>query len=150
EWFGGLTGEVCVYPARTGGELVLLFHGRELDRVTFASPIGFAAVIDANDVVPAERYRGVVRDAAYARVERAMRAGVLCLVEAIALEMLGGAPPDGFASAKRGDHDARLVRDGLAVARELRLTAARPLSEVPLWPIASGGAATLAQIAAEA
>jgi hypothetical protein len=89
--FEGLTGEVCILPRGKGGELVLLLEGRELERVTFGSPIPFQAVIDSPRFVPADRYRGAAREAEYERALAAMRAGVLCAVEAIAASAAGGA-----------------------------------------------------------
>jgi len=103
--FEGLTGEVCIRPHGEGGELVLLLEGRELERVTFGSLIPFVAVIDSPRLVPANRYRSAAREAEYARVEAAMRAGVLCAIEAIAVGAARGADA-GDADAGAGDAGA--------------------------------------------
>jgi hypothetical protein len=149
--FEGLAGEVCIRPAGEGGELVLLLEGRELERVTFGSPIPFTAVIDAPRLEPADRYRSATRDAEYARALAAMRAGVLCAIEAIARgDVADGA--DAAEAARAGfvpgeaapDLDRRLVLDGLALAQELAqggtgVRAVGPLFEVPLWRLCGSG-----------
>ncbi|HSK04891.1 MAG TPA: hypothetical protein VK932_26760, partial [Kofleriaceae bacterium] len=148
--FEGLTGEVCVRAAGEGGELVVLLEGRELERLTYRSPIPFAAVIDAPRVQPVDGYRGAARDGEFARVEAAMRAGVLCAIEAIA----AGAAGDGFVHGEPApDADRRLVLDGLSLALELSrgsaagLRPAGPLFDAPLWRLAGdGGRASTAEL----
>lgn len=138
----GLGGEVCILARGDGGELVVLLAGREIERVTYASPIPFAAVIDSPRLVPADRYRSVARDAEYARVEAAMRAGVLCAIEAIA-----GDASDGFVHGEPDPAaDRRLALDGLSLALALELQQAigagvllgGPLLDAPLWRISGG------------
>lgn len=139
---GGLSGEVCLHPQRTGGELVLLFQGREIERVRIECPIGFEAVIDSAVLKPGDRYRGVARDAEFSRAELAARAGVLRAVEALALDLDGGEPPDGFETGEtRGlDVDARIVRDGLALALELGVPIQAPLETAKVWRGGEDGA----------
>ncbi len=117
--FADLAGEVCIHLGEGPSELVVLHHGREIERIEHASPVRFEVVIDAASVTPAARYRGVVRDAEYARVSRAMRAGVLRAIEAIALT-----------------NDARshtVIQGGLALAKSLGVTIAPPLATAPAW-----------------
>ncbi len=147
--FEGLAGEVCIRGRGGESELVMLLEGRELERTTYTSPIPFAAVIDSRRLTPADRYRGAARDAEHARVEAAMRAGVLCAIEAIA----AGYEADGFV---HGDPDpaadGRLALDGIALALELARAAgagvrlAGPLLDAPVWPISGGGRATTAEL----
>jgi hypothetical protein len=150
--FEGLTGEVCIRAAGEGGdgELVVLLEGRELERLTYGSPIPFAVVIDAPRLRPVDGYRGAARDGELARVEAAMRAGVLCAIEAIA----AGATGEGFIHGEPApDADRRLVLDGLALALELSRGSAAgprpagPLFDAPLWPLAGdGGRASTAEL----
>ena len=129
--FAGMSGEICLH-ASGGSTLVVLHHGRELDRLTFDSEIAFEAVIDAPDVTPAERYRGIVRDAALARVTTAMRYGIVHAAEALALALAGRELPRGVevrgaaAAADTDTHlehriDPRLVRTAVALVREMQL-----------------------------
>ena len=123
--FANLEGEVCIHRGDGPSELVLLHHGREIERIQYTSPIRFDVVIDARDITPAERFRGVVRNAELSRVERAMRAGVLRAVEAL---------------ADSAESDiASLIQGGLALARELGATISPPLSTAPAWQSIDGG-----------
>jgi hypothetical protein len=123
--FEGLTGEICIYARGHLGALVVLLDGRELERIEFDSPFAFDAVIDSSRVTPADRYRGVKRDAEYQRVERAMRAGLVRALEALAL-------------AKRDPDDAeldgRLFRRGIGVIREVGAALRGPLATAPAYP----------------
>ncbi len=134
--FADLDGEVCIYADDHPSELVVLHHGREIERIELASPIRFAAVIDAKDITPDERYRGVVRDAGFARVDRAMRAGVLRAVEAIASDTRGA----GFVAGEPIDiaRFVHLIHGGLALARSLGASIAPPLASAPAWRTAGG------------
>ena len=118
--FAGLTGEVCVYRDRDGGELVVLLGGREIETVEFDSMVSFAAVINSARLKPADRFRGVVRDVEYAHVERAMRGGVVRAIEAVVLANAGKFV-DGYQVAVGGNDlvDAQLIRNGLLLARNL-------------------------------
>jgi hypothetical protein len=105
--FAGLTGEVCIRSGgekgEVDGELVLLLEGRELERITYRSAIPFTAVIDSPGLAPADRYRSAARDEEHARVEVAMRAGVLCAIEAIAASLGGGAGDGDSGDSDLGD-----------------------------------------------
>ena len=137
--FADLTGEVCIDAIRTGGELTLLYHGREIERRTFDSPIGFAAVIDSPTLRPQPDYRGVVDDAALARVEYAMRAAVVCAIETLLVDPDEQVPAD----------EARLVRHAIALARGLELPVQRPLSAAAVWPIVGGTQVSLDKLRAQ-
>ena len=132
--FDGLTGEICLHEQR-GGELVVLLAGRELERITFDTAIGFEAVIDSARVRPADRYRGVVRDAEYASVERALRGGLLRAIEALASVATGAACPPGIElSGEVSGADVHWFREAYRLTRELGAEVRPPLSSVPLWP----------------
>ncbi len=139
--FEGLAGEVCLFLDAAPSELVVLLQGRELDRVEFASPIMFAAVIDASQLTPDDRYRGVRRDADYTRVETAMRAGVLRMIECLALALSGA---ELLASCVVGqpiattEPLARIVRHGLTLAASAGVPIRPPLSAAPIWRDAGG------------
>lgn len=122
--FEGLAGEVCIYDGDGRSELVILHHGREIEHVEHQSPVRFEAVIDAPSITPAPRFRGVVRDAEYARVERAMRAGVLRAIEAIA--------------ATNDARSSTLVQVGLVLARTLGASVGPPLASAPAWRTSDG------------
>ena len=57
--FAGMTGEVCVHAEPGHGELVVLLHGRELERLSYDAQLGFEVVIDTERATPADRYRGL-------------------------------------------------------------------------------------------
>ncbi|MFN0245353.1 MAG: hypothetical protein ACKV2T_00510 [Kofleriaceae bacterium] len=131
--FEGLAGEVCIYADDGPSALVVLHHGREIERLEFDSPVRFEAVVDAPAITPAARFRGVVRDLNYTRVDRAMRAGVLRAIEAIATTC------DTRASAS--DDRApplRVIQGGLALARSLGATVVPPLASAPAWRSVDG------------
>ena len=133
EWLLGLSGEVCVYSNGDIGTLSVLLDGRELEHVEFDSPIAFDAVIESKKVRPGDRYRGVNRDSEYSRIERAMRAGIVLALEALA--------PD----AEIGD--APLFRAGFDVVAELGLKVAEPLLGVRAFPGVDGSWHSLADLA---
>ncbi|HEY5925030.1 MAG TPA: hypothetical protein VIV11_25285 [Kofleriaceae bacterium] len=136
--FEQLQGEVCIYTEGTVGALAILLEGRTLDRVEFDSPLSFDVVIDSPNVTPGDRYRGVKRDAAYKRVERAMRGGLARALEAHAL-------------AKRDpDHaeiDGKLFRKGFGVLTELGVPVRGPLAKAPAYPNRDGTWMSLADLA---
>ncbi len=147
--FAGLEGEVCIYGDEGPSELVVLHHGREIERIDLASPICFAAVIEAPLIKPEECYRGAVRDADFAHVDRAMRAGVLRAIEAIA----SGATGSGFVPGApiAPGRFVRLVQSSLLLARSLGATLAPPLATAPAWLTVDGeyvGHAAVAAVAA--
>ncbi|HSD90035.1 MAG TPA: hypothetical protein VLB44_21035, partial [Kofleriaceae bacterium] len=131
ERFANLTGEICVYAEGGGGSLVVLLEGRELERIAIPSSIAFDAVIDSTRAKPSERYRGVVRDGEYTRIERAMCAGVIRAIEAIAV----ADHIDGFelGSSAGKAADAQLVRSALALAREQGIKLRGPLTSAGAW-----------------
>lgn len=137
--FADLAGEVCVYTDRRGGELVVLLGGRDLETVEYDSALGFAAAIDSPRVKPAERFRGAVRNADYAHVERAMRAGVVRAIEAVALARAGRFA-DGHHVAVDADEadDVRLFRAGLALARELGASLSPAFEHARIWSTTAG------------
>ena len=147
--FAGLSGQLCLYSGGNGGELALLFHGREIERVRIESPIGFEAVVDAPSLVPDDRYRGVVRNAEFARVCFAVRAGAVIACEAIALERTGTALPDGFEAGDRAstprDDDA-VIRRAIELAVELGLPIRAPLANANVWRTLDGGVVSLVDI----
>jgi hypothetical protein len=122
--FAGLSGEVCILAGDGPSALVVLHHGREIERIEHASPVRFEAVIDAPAITPAPRFRGVVRDAEYARVDRAMRAGVLRAIEAIA--------------ATKAPRSTTVIQAGLVLARSLGATIVPPLASAPAWRSVDG------------
>jgi hypothetical protein len=128
--FEGLAGEVCIYAGDGPSSLVVLHHGREIEHVEHASPVRFEAVIDAPAIQPAARFRGVVRDTAYARVDRAMRAGVLRCIEAVA-----------STGAAR-----TVIQAGLMLARSLGATIVPPLANAPAWRTIDGDDVSHAQL----
>lgn len=143
--FNGLEGEICIYGDGRVSELVVLHHGREIERIELASPICFSAVINAPSIKPEDRYRGVVRDTEFSRVDRAMQAGVLRAVEAIAT----GATGAGFVPGEPIEpvRFVELTRCGLVLARSLGATLTPPLATAPAWLTVGGeyvGHATLA------
>jgi hypothetical protein len=133
--FDRLAGELCLYPERTDGELVVLLEGRELERIRLVSPVGFEAVIDAPAVTPADRYRGVARDDAYAAVARAARGGIIRAVEALALAIEGRDLPRTCEVGEFGvrDHDARAIRSALQLAIAFDAPVQAPLSTAKVW-----------------
>ena len=135
--FTGVEGEVCIFGDRCQSELVVLHHGREIERMELDSRICFAAVIDAPGITPEERYRGAVRDTEFARVDRAMRAGVLRAVEAIA----SGATGAGFVLGEpiAPGRFVELVQCGLVLARSLGATLGHTaLASAPAWRTVGG------------
>ncbi|MEO7097481.1 MAG: hypothetical protein ABI175_29740, partial [Polyangiales bacterium] len=134
--FNGLAGEICIYGDGRVSELVVLHHGREIERIELASPICFAAVIDAPHIKPEDRYRGIVRDVEFTRVDRAMQAGVLRAVEAIASGATGAGlvPGEPIAPARF----VELTRCGLVLARSLGATLTPPLATAPAWLTVGG------------
>ncbi len=134
--FTGLEGEICIFGDGGTSELVVLHHGREIERIEFDSRICFAAVIDAPGIKPEDRYRGAVRDTEFARVDRAMQAAVLRAVEAIASGQTGAGfvPGEPIAPARF----VELVQCGLLHARSLGATLAPPLASAPAWRTVSG------------
>jgi len=133
--FDRLTGELCLY-AKPGGELTVLYDGRELERLHYVSPLGFAAVIESTTIRPADAYRAAVRNADFAHVERAMRAQVVRAIEALAARCLGDPVPDGIEVAPTVDPaQARQLADqGIDLARELGAELRAPLSRIAVWP----------------
>jgi hypothetical protein len=146
--FRALAGEVAVLGTDGRSELVLLHHGREIETVELASPIAFQAVLGCDDLLPTERYRGVVRDSTYARVEAAARAAVVRGAEAIAIARAGtpSAAAD-FAFVV----DATIMRRAFALATEIdrALAPASPLYQASIWPTADGRWASLAELGRE-
>jgi hypothetical protein len=126
--FAGLEGEVCIHLGDGASELVVLHHGREIERIEHTSPIRFDVVIDAPNVTPAARFRELTRDGEYARVERAMRAGVLRAIEAIASDAI-----------RDPAQLAPLIQSGLVLAKSLGAPLAPPLSTAPAWRTIDGG-----------
>jgi hypothetical protein len=154
--FEQIAGEVVIDATRTGGELVLLLHGREIERKSYDSPIGFEAVVDSARLAPLPDYRGVSADAELARVERAVCAGVLCAIEQVASERgLDGRdlrPAGSTAEWRCGgvdDADARLIRHGIALARELQTPLRAPLATAAVWPTARGELTSIAALRGE-
>lgn len=137
--FSSLSGEVCIFEHGRTSELVVLFGGRELERVQFDGAIPFAAVIEAGEVTPRFDFRGIVRDAEYARVEQAMRAGVLRAIESLACSLDHG---------RTGGH-LPLFRAATALLLELRVPVAGPLARVPLWHCADETWRSLDQLRAD-
>ncbi len=127
--FDGLAGEVCIYADDGTSALVVLHHGREIERIEHHSPVRFDAVIDAPAITPGARFRGVLRDAEYARVDRAMRAGVLRAIEAIA-------------------HTAPrvMLQHGLVLARSLGAVLGPPLADARAWRSVDGNDLSHAEI----
>lgn len=150
DMFAGLTGEVCVYPDRPGGELTILLEGRELETIEYATRLSFRAVIDSAQVTPKDRFRAAVRDDAYARLERVMQAGVLRALEAVALAN-ENTFVEGYHVAVQAmpDVDSHLVRDGLLLARNLGASLSAPLARAPVWRT-SRGHASLAELQSHA
>jgi hypothetical protein len=138
--FDQLTGEVCLYPERDHGELVLLLEGRELERLRVDSVIGFEAVIDAPHIVPGDRYRGVARDLEFTRVVTAARLGVLRCLEALAISLAGSELPAGYELTPFGvrDDEARIIRAALTLAPELGAPVHAPLSTAQVWRTSEG------------
>ncbi len=134
-FFDGLTGEIALYPARTDGELVILLEGRELERIRLVSAIGFEAVIDAPEITPADRYRGVTRNLASAAVELAARRGIVRAVEALAVAIAGGELPAGFTVGPFGvrDEEARVIRKAMLLADVLGAQIQAPLATAQVW-----------------
>ncbi|HUS33146.1 MAG TPA: hypothetical protein VMZ53_31810, partial [Kofleriaceae bacterium] len=129
--FTNLSGEICVYGEGTGGSLVVLLDGRELERISLDSRIAFEAVIDSSRVKPADRYRGVERDAEYSRVERAVKAGVIRAIEAIAIDDV----LVGYSFEEPGSKaaDALLARKAIGELRAQDTKIRGPLAKAPAW-----------------
>ncbi len=124
-----------------------MFGGRELERITFDTAIGFAAVIDSDRVRPADRYRGVVRDREYSILEHALRAGLVRAIEAHTWIAAGGACPRGIdVGSDISKPDLVWVREAYRLARELGVKVRPPLSSVPLWPDAAGRTVSLEEL----
>jgi hypothetical protein len=141
DMFDGLSGEVCVYTTGDSGALVILFEGRELERIEFDSPIAFDIVIDSARVTPDDRYRGAKRDAEYKRIERAMRGGLVRALEAHA----SGGPRHLV-----GDEalvEAHVLRQGFGVISELGLAVRGPLTSAQIFERADATWAALDELA---
>src|SRR5262249_39670960 len=81
--FDGYQGEVSITgDAARGGDLTVLYDGREIERLHFDTPIGFSMVIDTKRITPDDRYRAIARDQAYYALERTMHAAIVRAVEA--------------------------------------------------------------------
>lgn len=145
--FENLSGEVCLYPAG-GGSLTILLEGRELEKVTYDSAFGFAAVIEHRHIRPDAQYRKAIRDLEFSRVERAMRAQVLRAIEALAANGLGAAPPDGIELPRAHDavKELTLVRHGIELALDLGAIVRAPLASIGLWPTSEGELLTLDEL----
>lgn len=139
ELFAGVSGEVCIYDAGNAA-LVVLLEGRELERIEFDSPLAFDVVIDSTKLTPADRYRGVKRDAEYKRVERVMRAGLVR-----ALELHARSAPRGHDAAL----DARLFRAGFGVLGELGIAVRGVLAGAAAYHALDGRWLSLDQLRAE-
>lgn len=141
--FEGLTGEVCVYSEARGSELVVLLAGREIETVEFDSGLPFAAVIDSPALTPTNRFRGVLRDGMYEHVERAMRAGVVRAMEAVAFAREKKFV-DGYHVAVEGtvEDDARLLKSALYLSRNLAVQLTAPFANARIWQTASGYCST--------
>nr|MBA3501374.1 hypothetical protein [Deltaproteobacteria bacterium] len=137
--FEGLTGEVCLYRERRGGELTVLHEGREVETIEMDSALAFAVVIDSPHVKPTNRFRAVVRDAEYTRVERAMRAGLVRAIEAIGLAQTKTFV-DGYHVAVEGSlaDDEPVIRNGLLLARNLGAPLSPAFEHAQLWRTTDG------------
>ncbi len=138
--FTGMTGEVCIYAEGRAAALAILLDGRELERIELESPLAFDVVIDTHAITPADRYRGVKRDGAYTRVERAMRAG---LVRALESHALVRRDPGAVVE------DARLFRCAFGLLAELGLPVHGPLAVAPAYPATDGRWLSLMDLASE-
>ncbi len=149
--FANLSGEICVYApgsGHAGGELVVLWQGRELERIGFDTQLAFDAIIDSPDLRAGERYRAVLHDIEYLRVVKAMRAAVYRAVEIVADVGQGHAAPRGVVLA--GDDpvtDAELVRRALALGQTLDTPLRGPLATYLAWPTSTGGWSSTAGLA---
>ena len=141
DMFARLEGEVCIYRDGSLGALAVLLEGRELERIEFDSPLAFDVVIESASVTPAERYRGVKRDAEYKRVERAMRGGLVRALEAHVLHGRDGLDDEAAVA------DARLVRKGFGVMKELGLAVTGPLATATIFRTVDGAWTSLAELA---
>jgi hypothetical protein len=133
--FAETRGEICVYAAGSDAALTVLLDGRELEKVELESPIAFDAVIECGLVQPADRYRGVARDKGFAVVNRAMQAGVIRAVEALAQRS------DDVELDDRSDraNDFVLVRKALVIAKALGFDLqVSPLALAPAWHSIAG------------
>lgn len=139
--FDGFTGEVCIYGEPRGSELTILLGGREIETIELDSAIPFAAVIDSERITPGARFRSVVRDDAYAALERAMRAGVVRALEAVAAAHAAQFF-DGYhvAVGRTIEDDASLLKSGLYLTRNLG--ARGGFERAPIWRTTSGYRAT--------
>ncbi len=80
--FYDCSGQVAISTAgRSGRDVSLLYEGREIERVPLRGPIAFTAQIDMPGFTPLAGYDGIVRDAAYERAIRVVRAGVVRAIE---------------------------------------------------------------------
>ena len=141
--FAGLTGELCVYDEGRDATLVVLLEGRELERITLKSTFAFDAVIDSSEIKPNDRYRGVARDGAFGKVERAMLLGLVRAIEALAIDRTGRSNLlgiDGYVyGADRGaEADARLFRAGYTLVTDVSLKLKGPLADAPAWLTTDG------------
>ena len=128
--FANARGEVCVYAGGLDAALAVLHDGRELEHIELESPIAFDAVIESQLVRPADRYRGVARDDGFQAVNRAMQAGVVRAIEALAMRSDDVELDDTSDRA----HDLLLVRKGMMVAKALGLDVqVSPLALAPAW-----------------
>jgi hypothetical protein len=147
--FAGLTGQVCVYPGPGPSEIVLLHEGRHIETVACTPALRLRATIGAADLRPTEKYRGVVRNYAFARVEAAVRALAVRAVEALELARAGTAPPNtvSIERAERED-DAALMRRAFSVAADIHrmIGAASPLYTAPIWPTSDGRMLALGEL----
>jgi hypothetical protein len=134
--FDKLTGEIGVSFERGDGELLLMFQGRPIERITMLSPLGFDAVVDAVELTPGDKFKSVARDAQFRCVELGIQAALVCAAEVIASELLGDCElPAGITVGPKStpDVEARAVRLGLVIAHELNLVRSTMLSKAPAW-----------------
>lgn len=130
ELFAEARGEVCVYAGGRDAALAVLHDGRELERIELESPIAFDAVIESGLVRPADRYLGVARDEGFQAVNRAMQAGVVRAIEALAMRSDDVELGDSSDRAQ----DLVLVRKGMMVAKALGLDVqVSPLALASAW-----------------
>ncbi len=140
-WFANMSGELALSFERGDGEILLLFQGRPLERVVVPSPIGFDAIVDAENLTPGDGYKSVQRDLYFTLVERAVRGTLICAAEAIALGLDGHvALPGGFTEGPHStpDVEARAVRAAIGIARDLSLTPSVALAKAHAWPTIDG------------
>jgi hypothetical protein len=133
--FAETRGEICVYATGRDAALAVLLDGRELEHIELESPIAFDVVIECGLVRPADRYRGVARDRGFNVVTRAMQAGVVRAVEALAQRS------DDVELDDRSDraNDFVLVRKALVIAKALGFDfQVSPLALAPGWHSTAG------------